>query len=299
MNKDKFPKVVIGVCTYNRCLGLKRLLQSLIKLDYPNFEIIVIDNNSTDQTAKIISEFEKVKYIFEARQGLAYARNCLLNKCGKDTEYLGMLDDDETVNEDWILRMLDCFQLDERIAVVGGPYIPCFEITPPAWMPYDFHAFNSEVRGIGAYSVRMAAGGNVMLRMDIVRSKKILFDYTLGYSGKVLLSGEDNDFFCKAMGTDNLCGFTEFAPVKHYIAKERTTFQWFTKRYFYEGITQYHRFGITEYLKNFAQLPLRIMRLCLEIFTFDKKKITVRFFKVVMNIGLVLAPLILVFNSRR
>ena len=242
MNKDKFPKVVIGVCTYYRCLGLKRLLQSLIKLDYPNFEIIVVDNNSTDQTAKIISEFEKVKYIFEARQGLAYARNCLLNKCGKDTEYLGMLDDDETVNEDWILRMLDCFQLDERIAVVGGPYIPCFEITPPAWMPYDFHAFNSEVRGIGAYSVRMAAGGNVMLRMDIVRSKKILFDYTLGYSGKVLLSGEDNDFFCKAMGTDNLCGFTEFAPVKHYIAKERTTFQWFTKRYFYEGITQYHRF---------------------------------------------------------
>lgn len=116
MNKDKFPKVVIGVCTYNRCLGLKRLLQSLIKLDYPNFEIIVVDNNSTDQTAKIISEFEKVKYIFEARQGLAYARNCLLNKCGKDTEYLGMLDDDETVNEDWILRMLDCFQLDERIA---------------------------------------------------------------------------------------------------------------------------------------------------------------------------------------
>ena len=55
MNKDKFPKVVIGVCTYNRCLGLKRLLQSLIKLDYPNFEIIVVDNNSTDQTAKIIS----------------------------------------------------------------------------------------------------------------------------------------------------------------------------------------------------------------------------------------------------
>ena len=65
MNKDKFPKVVIGVCTYNRCLGLKRLLQSLIKLDYPNFEIIVVDNNSTDQTAKIISEFEKVKYIFD------------------------------------------------------------------------------------------------------------------------------------------------------------------------------------------------------------------------------------------
>ena len=142
MKKTDCPKVVIGVCTYNRCKDLKRLLQSLIKLDYPNFEIIVVDNNSTDQTAQIVSGFEKVKYVFEAKQGLAYARNCLLNNCGNDTEYLGMLDDDETVDKDWILRMLECFQLDERIAVVGGPYIPCFEITPPAWMPYDFHAFN-------------------------------------------------------------------------------------------------------------------------------------------------------------
>lgn len=293
MKKTDCPKVVIGVCTYNRCKDLRRLLQSLIKLDYPNFEIIVVDNNSTDQTAQIVSGFEKVKYVFEEKQGLAYARNCLLNKCGKDTEYLGMLDDDETVKEDWILRMLDCFQLDERIAVVGGSYIPCFEITPPAWMPYDFHAFNLNVRGIGVYSVRMAAGGNVMLRMDIVKSKKILFDYTLGYNGNVLLSGEDNEFFCKVMGKVHLCGFTEFAPVKHYIAKERMTVKWFTRRYFYEGITQYHRFGISEYLKNFLQLPLRIVRLCLVIFTFDKEKIAARFFKVVMNIGTVLAPLIL------
>ena len=54
MKKTDCPKVVIGVCTYNRCKDLRRLLQSLIKLDYPNFEIIVVDNNSTDQTAKII-----------------------------------------------------------------------------------------------------------------------------------------------------------------------------------------------------------------------------------------------------
>ena len=83
MKKTDCPKVVIGVCTYNRCKDLRRLLQSLIKLDYPNFEIIVVDNNSTDQTAQIVSGFEKVKYVFEEKQGLAYARNCLLNKCGK------------------------------------------------------------------------------------------------------------------------------------------------------------------------------------------------------------------------
>lgn len=59
MKKTDCPKVVIGVCTYNRCKDLRRLLQSLIKLDYPNFEIIVVDNNSTDQTAQIVSGLTK------------------------------------------------------------------------------------------------------------------------------------------------------------------------------------------------------------------------------------------------
>lgn len=54
MKKTDCPKVVIGVCTYNRCKDLRRLLQSLIKLDYPNFEIIVVDNNSTDQDRKSV-----------------------------------------------------------------------------------------------------------------------------------------------------------------------------------------------------------------------------------------------------
>ena len=293
MKKSDCPKVVVGVCTYNRCKDLKRLLQSLIKLDYPNFEIIVVDNNSTDETAEIVAGFKQIKYVFEEKQGIANARNCLLRNCGADAEYLGMLDDDETVKEDWILRMLDCFQLDERIAVVGGPYIPCFEVVPPAWIPYDFHAFNTDVRGVGAYTVRMAISGNAMLRMDVIKAEKIFFDRSLGYNGKVLLSGEDNEFFGKVMGEKYLCGFTEYAPVTHYIDKERVTFKWFVKRYFYEGITQYHRFGVAEYSRNILQLPLRMIRLCLVLVTFKKKKIASRFFKVIMNIGTVLAPLIL------
>lgn len=59
MNKDKFPKVVIGVCTYNRCLGLKRLLQSLIKLDYPNFEIIVVEKNLQIKRQKLFRSLKK------------------------------------------------------------------------------------------------------------------------------------------------------------------------------------------------------------------------------------------------
>lgn len=63
-----------------------------------------------------------------------------------------MPDDDETVKEDWILRMLDCFQLDERIAVVED-HTYLAEITPPAWMPYDFRAFNLKCNVASVYSL--------------------------------------------------------------------------------------------------------------------------------------------------
>ena len=53
MENNTFPKVAVGVCTYNRSNDLKRLLNSLKKLNYPNFEIIVVDNNSNDDTEKV------------------------------------------------------------------------------------------------------------------------------------------------------------------------------------------------------------------------------------------------------
>lgn len=125
------PKVVVGVCTYNRSKDLKRLLESLQKLDYPNYEIIVVDNNSIDDTREITESFDNVKYVLEKEQGIAYARNKLLDTCKDDVEYLGMVDDDETVNPDWIDRMLECMFSNKKIIAVGGQYIPILPKSPP------------------------------------------------------------------------------------------------------------------------------------------------------------------------
>lgn len=131
MENNIFPKVAVGVCTYNRSNDLKRLLNSLKKLNYPNFEIIVVDNNSNDDTEKVAKSFSNVKYVREERQGLAYARNKLLDTCDESIEFLGILDDDETVNPDWIEKMLECFNLNDKIVAVGGPYLPKFPKSPP------------------------------------------------------------------------------------------------------------------------------------------------------------------------
>ena len=71
------------------------------------------------------------------------------------------------------------------------------------------------------------------------------------------------------------------------------TFKWFLKRYFFEGVTQYYRFGKKVYLKNLLQFPLRTVNLLISLCSFNKKRIALRFFKVVMNIGVIAAPFVL------
>lgn len=291
IDKNNYPKVAIGVCTYNRCNDLKRLLNSLEKLNYPNFIIIVVDNNSNDDTEYISKSFRNVKYIIERKQGLAHARNRLIEFCGNDIEYLGILDDDETVNSDWIDRMLDCFRLDSRIVAVGGPYVPIFPKVPPEWMPLDFHAYNVDVKGCKAYKNIGIAGGNNMIKLNAIKKKNIRFNINLGYKGNILLSGEDNEFFDRLVGENDLRGFTEFAFVNHYISESKMKFKWFLKRYLFEGNTQYYRFGKYEYFKNLLQFPIRLLRFFIAFITFNKKIITTRFFKLVMNIGVIIGPL--------
>lgn len=292
MENNTFPKVAVGVCTYNRSNDLKRLLNSLKKLNYPNFEIIVVDNNSNDDTEKVAKSFSNVKYVKEEKQGIAYARNKLIKSCEKDVEYLGMLDDDETVEPDWINKMLECMFLNEKIVAVGGPYIPKFEIEPPIWMPDAFHSYGTDIKGVSVYKKTGIITGNAFIKLSALSKKNIKFNVNLGYKGNKTLPGEDNEVFDNLISEEDLCGFTEYACINHYIDKERMTFEWFVKRYFYEGVSQYYRFGTVVYFKNLLQFPLRVLNLLITLLSFNSKRITLRFFKVVMNFGVIIAPMI-------
>lgn len=195
-----------------------------MKLDYPDYEIIVVDNNSTDDTEAVVKSYPDVVYAREERQGLAFARNKLLSVCNSD--FLGILDDDETVKDDWINQMLECFSLDKNVIAVGGPYLPIYEIEKPGWLPDNFFVYKNELRGCKVYSKMSLAGGNAMIKVDVAKSRGVKFDVSLGYNGKNILSGEDVDFFDKLIQAGDVCGFTEYAPINHYIDKGKLTFRW-------------------------------------------------------------------------
>ncbi|MFC1894777.1 glycosyltransferase family 2 protein [Candidatus Dependentiae bacterium] len=128
--------------TYNRCKFLVQCLQSLINqsIDKKLYEVIVIDNNSTDNTCNVIKNYLekssiKWQYLLEKRPGVHNARNLGFTQAKGDIIVFG--DDDIITPNDWLERILKEFDNNPKLGLVGGKVLPLFEKTPPAWI-YDY-----------------------------------------------------------------------------------------------------------------------------------------------------------------
>jgi GT2 family glycosyltransferase len=112
-----WPRISVVVCSYNGAATLRQALEALDGVDYPNYEVIVVNDGSTDGTPEIAAEFD-VNLISTPNQGLAAARN--LGWQAASGEIVAYLDDDAYPDRDW-LRYLAVGFLDDEAAGVGGP----------------------------------------------------------------------------------------------------------------------------------------------------------------------------------
>ncbi|PYL64118.1 MAG: glycosyl transferase [Verrucomicrobia bacterium] len=122
------PFVSVIVCSYNGGQTLAACLDSLGKLNYPNYEVILVDDGSTDDTAYIAAQFPRVCYIHQSNHGLSHARNS--GAAAARGEVLAYTDSDCMVDADWLYYLIGTLVSDDY-AGVGGPNVP-----PPAqnWM---------------------------------------------------------------------------------------------------------------------------------------------------------------------
>ena len=132
-NKEiPFPFLSVIVPTYNRKDKIGDCLDSLINQDYPNFETIVVDDGSTDDTSKIVSNYPVKLIKNEKNLGLWEARNIgIENSKG---EIIAFLDDDALAERDWLKKLVECMNSPE-IAVVTGPIFPLFVILNTGFPP--------------------------------------------------------------------------------------------------------------------------------------------------------------------
>jgi len=133
-------KLSVIVCTYNRDQYIHDTLGHLNKQTCPGerYEVLIIDNNSTDQTEEICRNFIQTEaagnffYFKEIRQGNTFARNRGIRE--SRGQYLAFVDDDAMASENYCENIIEYFDRNPDVSVVGGKITPVYEKTEPDWM---------------------------------------------------------------------------------------------------------------------------------------------------------------------
>lgn len=128
----QYPQISVVIATRERPQLLARCLRSLAELDYPDYEVIVVDNAPlTDDTAQLIRQWTElsVRYVREDRRGLAAAHNRgLLEAQGA---IVAFTDDDVIVDKRWLREIADAFRAADDVACVTGLIMPAELQTQP------------------------------------------------------------------------------------------------------------------------------------------------------------------------
>lgn len=218
------------VCTYNRDLYIEESILSLLQQEDSggSIEIIIVNNNSTDQTHEICMRIlaenptALIQYFIEEEQGLSAARNRGIALARG--EVLAFIDDDAMAFPDFAKQLIFDYQQHPEMAASGGRIYPRFESKSPNWMSRFLIPLMSvidkgeEVKPFSgtAYPI----GANMAFRRTIIEQIG-LFDTSLGRSGKNLQGGEEKDIFNRIKHLNKSILYLPMVRVNHVIPDAR------------------------------------------------------------------------------
>lgn len=232
--------ISVILCTYNRDSYIYNVLHSIAVGTLPptEYEIVLINNNSTDHTEEECRRFEAdhpemtFRYCVECQQGLSYARNCGIREAKGDV--LVYVDDDALVNPEYLATYADFFVRNPEAVAAGGPILPQYDgCEEPDWMS---HYTRQLVTGKlylgererefpkGAYP----GGGNAAYRRDVFDAVG-LFNVELGRKGNSLIGAEEKDLFDKMTTRGMRFYYLPTAILYHLIPPKKLTQDYFDR----------------------------------------------------------------------
>ena len=180
-------KISIVIPAFNEEKWISGTLEALLLQDYKDFEVIVVDNNSTDATSRVVSGYPNVRLLLEKRAGVQYAREA--GRLEARGEIIVNLDADCIVTKDWITKAIKYFD-DPQVVAVSGPYdyydaspfLRVFFTVIQRVVYKTLHFIGSKIFHRGG----VLTGGNVFIRSSSL--KKIG-----GYNTSIAFYGDDTD----------------------------------------------------------------------------------------------------------
>jgi O-antigen biosynthesis protein len=198
------PAVSVIVCTYNGARTLEQCLTGLQALQYPNYEVIVVSDGSTDKTAEIAARHD-VRFVATENHGLSHARNLGLSLARG--ELVAYLDDDASPDPHWLTYLAHHLRTSGDVGV-GGPNLP---------FPED---------GAVAQGVANAPGGPTHVLLDDRHAEHIpgcnmAFDRRAllelgGFDAQFTIAGDDVDVCWRVLERGWTLGFHPGATVWHH-----------------------------------------------------------------------------------
>jgi glycosyltransferase involved in cell wall biosynthesis len=201
----KLPKVSVIICSYNGASTVDSCLRSMQRLRYPDFEVVFVDDGSTDQTQQILAKYPWVKNIRQRNMGLSYARNGGMNAASG--EIIAYTDSDCEADEDWLYYLVLSMLRSKHIGMGGPNLIP----DEGSWI---------------ADCVGLSPGGPTHVMIDDRTAEHVpgcnMAYYTWaaklinGFDSQFRKAGDDVDFIWRLQHLGYSIGFSPAAQVWHY-----------------------------------------------------------------------------------
>lgn len=205
---ENCPRISVVIPTYNRPTDVRRVLESLTRVEYPSWEVVVVDQSEGDATREIVEDImprlPSLRYRSLSTKGCSLGRNVGIRET--ESEVVAFLDDDCTVDADWLVQVARTFERHPRAEVIVGElrrFDGLGEWAHDGWIPIRHFDEEFEANVIARPQQRLRMWGNLMgngacmfIRRSVVE-RIGYFDLQMG-GGSRIPANEDGDYIYRA-----------------------------------------------------------------------------------------------------
>jgi len=264
--------VTVILCTYNRCQSLAKALASAVTLRVPEtveWEVLVVDNNSRDQTCEVVRGFcdrypGRFRYLFEPQPGKSYALNSGIREARGTV--LAFMDDDVTVEPSWLANLTAPLHSEEW-AGAGGRILPEMKLSPPRWLSLKGPRGRYILAPLALFDVGEEAGQlaeppfgtNMAFRKEMFE-KHGGFRTDLGPRPGSEIRNEDTEFGARLLAAGERIRYEPSAVVYHSVPEDRVQKKYYLHWWFDKGRADIRQFGIPRDARCVLGVPLYLFR---------------------------------------
>jgi glucosyl-dolichyl phosphate glucuronosyltransferase len=261
--------ISVVICTRNRADLLGKAIASVVDQEFPrtDYEIIIVDNGSTDRTPEVVRSVQGtavVRYIREERIGLCIARN--RGWRAAFGRYVAFFDDDAIAQPGWLKVVRDAFEsIPDGVGVVGGRVDPIWEGVRPPWLADEIAGsltiidWGRSLKIIQDIRREWLAGANMAVPKAVLMEIGGFHPW-LDRAGNNLLSSGDVFLQKQIIQRGYQCVYVPDMAVRHLVPPSRLRQEWFLRRFFWQGVSDALMYLIETVPSRAGRLRLALSR---------------------------------------